>query len=845
MDTLLHQFTMVGGLLVLFGLVNSHYPSIIFPKEIATWNDSCIKIPCEVKSYQSQYTYVWFQNPEYNKLLGEFEGRVAYNSSIGGTVDTSFKNRVESLDLQRCSILIKNLQHEDAGLYQVRLWPKDENNKKEKWLSPQHLNLTVADYGPSFKIDPAALRTREGQQVTLICSLNYNCPDNGLQLSWTGNMKNKQESSNTVDLEKTNTLSFTASWEDHNETFRCLLSRNSMEQETRSMVLNVEYAPKGVQISPNNSTFTIVKGEELTLQCLVKSSNPSIGTFTWYETSNWKVKEVQKQNQNYTVTKSGKYQCEAENNIGKVMSTEVTVQVQYAPESVKISIESGEITEGKSVRLKCTASASPPVSSYRWYKNGVTVDGQTHQLYYRTLTEYDSGSYECEAQNHLGSKRSSPLELNVKYGPKYPEILLDPEGNTFIEGKEVTVHCTVNRSNPSVSNIKWYQNDKLLSSSSSWSLSLKLTPEQSGNYKCQAENEVGSAVSNVVSIKVRYPPKEVRVEVVGRAPVEEGQELTVKCTASESEPRVKDHQWYKNEKLFKTDSNIITFKNIKWTDSGDYSCEAKHDIGNVKSQVMKINVLYAPRNISISIVPSESVTEYSLVKMTCNMKSNPKPEYFSWYKNNAELEVYDQTLSLANIKLDGEGKYQCSVTNNVGKGQSDTVYIRVLYSTYSIIKYVAGGVGLFLLLLVIIILSIRFKIWTKFKRPATDDVSDSSFFVLKKSHSDSPEGAERQCPSVCMAGDLMDYASIQPASPDEGNYQVPRKLVKCQEAGDIYSTVKKPRHASVPNEYENVQSSVNPDESKEELHYSTITNLAKKDTVRHVVLGVEYAMLRH
>ncbi|XP_063292167.1 B-cell receptor CD22 [Pelobates fuscus] len=839
MDTFLEQSLMVAGtLFLIFGFLNSNaqhlnMPTVTFSQQIVAWNDSCVRIDCKIKYTETLKTYVWFQNPMFNETIKEFQGNIVYNSSMENAVNSPFQDRVQYVGKESddCSILIKQLHREDSGIYQLRMWT---NNKK--WMSTNKLNLTVSDSGPTFKIEPQVSKTREFQNVQLTCSVNHYCPENHMNLSWTGHTTSKTQTFTAGDLGMKNILTFKASWTDHNKTVTCLLERPAKEVENRSIQLNIEYAPKGVQISPNNSKITIKRGDKLILNCMVESSNPSVHAFKWYNMNTQKANK-----QSYQVVDPGKYKCEAENTIGKKESNTVEVQVQYPPELVEIKILTGIIKEDENVILECSAKADPPITKHKWYRNRILVSNQIKTYQFNPINEYDSASYVCEVTNALGSRNSSSKELDVQYPPKYPEVVLDPDGRSFIEGKEVTFTCKVNRSNPYIKTITWYRNGNVISISSP----VRLTPKYSGKYKCGARNEVGHTFSQEIPITVRYPPEEVKVEISNKGQITEGQKVSLTCTASQCEPKVNGFQWYKDGAHYGKINNVITFENIKWTDSGDYFCEAKHDIKNIRSVPIYINVLYAPCNLSLSVNPSALATENSLVELKCNIKANPMPNNYQWHKNDVPISnEYYKTLRLVNIKLEDEGKYHCTATNNVGTGKSDTVIIDVTYSIYTIAKYSSGAAGLFLLLIVLIVLIIRFTIWNKCKRQTSDDISDSSFFVLKKSHNETPEGGVRQCPSIDISEDQINYASIQFASSDEGDYQVPRKNANSQDINAIYSLVKKPRCSTELNEYENVKSSNNPTNSKEELHYSTITNLPKGGSVHQPDPGVEYAMLK-
>ncbi|KAM8927834.1 B-cell receptor CD22-like [Pelodytes ibericus] len=783
-------------------------------------------------SFNRQQRYTWFHNAVYNHSIKEYIGNIVYSSASESTQDPYFAGRVEHLGKieEDCTILITNLQREDSGNYSLRLWSKDS-----KWMSPNTLRLIISDSGPDLIIHQENTRVRELEKVTLVCTVNYLCREQEANLTWTGNVKGKKEEVSRVDMEMKNTLTFTASWKNHNDTLQCLLARPSKETELRSIVLNVEYAPRDVQIFPNNSTITIKKGDKLMLECMVHSSNPPVTMYTWYHDR----KRGDNTAKRFEVSSPGIYRCEATNNVDAAMSAPVKIVVQ-------LSIKTPQyIKEGEKVFLDCRADASPAPKKYTWYKNSVKTSTTTGRYTISQIKESDTGPYECEAQNELGVKKSNPETLDIKYAPKGTVVVINPSRTAYNEGEQVHFSCITNRSNPAVSSISWMRDGRAIHSLGS---PVKLTPKHSGNYTCSAKNAIGPSVS-------QNPPNKVTVEILNSPKnVIEGQNVSLRCSASESEPKVRSFQWYKDGNRYMGPREINRLDSIKSSDSGKYYCEAEHDLKTVTSEPVEIDVQYAPRDLRVSISPSETVVEKTNVELSCDAKSNPrvKNNDYSWYQNNVSLRKYFKTLTLVEINLEEGGEYYCTADNEIGGGKSETVKIHISYSASTIAKYVAWPSGFFLFLFIIAL--IVYFSWKKYQRKTSDDRSGSSFFVLKKgkehganqSLSESSDVGPGQNPSELSTTDQMDYATIQFPASKVKEPQLPRRNVDSQDPDVIYNTVRKPCGKSELHDYENVKSTNrNQEDGKEEIHYSTITNLTKVCSVRQGEPVVEYAMLRH
>ncbi|CAL8375107.1 unnamed protein product [Gadus morhua 'NCC'] len=186
----------------------------------------------------------------------------------------------------------------------------------------------------------------------------------------------------------------------------------------------------------------------------------------------------------------------------------------YAPEPPSVGwTPPGVIKEGSSVSLTCTSEANP-VAKYTWTKvttghpPGHSVQGQ--QLSFNTIQSSDSGQYLCKAENDLGTK-SSPISIDVKYGPKHTFVIPSPPGE-IMEGGSVTLSCSSD-ANPAA-DYTWFRDNQPLPWEPRRPYTLdSVSSKDRGTYHCQAENQYGYLGSNSVFIDVLYAPKTPSVSV--------------------------------------------------------------------------------------------------------------------------------------------------------------------------------------------------------------------------------------------------------------------------------------------------------------------------------------------
>ncbi|CAC5426241.1 unnamed protein product [Mytilus coruscus] len=135
--------------------------------------------------------------------------------------------------------------------------------------------------------------------------------------------------------------------------------------------------------------------------------------------------------ENITISKSGRYRCQAKNIIRSVYSRYITIKVQYAPFDVQLSQNSTSyiVEENKHVLINCSANCRPQCE-YQW-TGQTNWSSSNKQLLIRYVKKADSGSYRCSARNSLGYEYSSYVLVTVHSRPtKVKTIAAKSQGST-------------------------------------------------------------------------------------------------------------------------------------------------------------------------------------------------------------------------------------------------------------------------------------------------------------------------------------------------------------------------------------------------------------------------------
>uniref|UniRef100_A0AAZ3R1U2 Ig-like domain-containing protein n=1 Tax=Oncorhynchus tshawytscha TaxID=74940 RepID=A0AAZ3R1U2_ONCTS len=372
---------------------------------------------------------------------------------------------------------------------------------------------------------------------------------------------------------------------------------------------------------------------------------------------------------------------------------------------ILLEMDPTSVSEGERVTLRCrtqcTVSLNP---TYIWYKNGqsltnpitsynsLILDPVTsyNSLILDPVTSYnslildpvsseDSGNYSCAVE---GLERIlSPEEtLTVRYGPKNTSVSVSPSGE-IVEGSSVTLTCSSD-ANPPVDKYTWYKKNGGGNQSMTGPQHVfnQIQSSDTGEYYCEAQNEMGTDRSRTINMDVKYAPRNTSVSVSPSGEIVEGSSVTL-TSSSDANPPVDKYTWFKkNVTSPKASGQSYSITNIISEDRGEYYCEVENKYGRLISSSVSVDVQYGPKNTSVSVSPSGEIVEGSSVTLTCSSDANPPVDKYTWYqKNVTSPKASGQSYSITNIISEDRGEYYCEAENKYGRLNSSSVSVDVQY----------------------------------------------------------------------------------------------------------------------------------------------------------------------
>ncbi|KAG5278038.1 hypothetical protein AALO_G00094510 [Alosa alosa] len=302
-------------------------------------------------NHNSRFTNITDGNPKY-------KGRMQY-----------FWNKNNRKNKTNCTFKLSKLMMSDNGEYFTRIETEDSI---EKWMSGSKVTLSVKELSVGVP-DPVI----EGSVVKLICN-NICSSIYEPTVIWRKNGQDlpvKQTNNNELILQSVST--------EHEGNYSCALKQHE-DHPSKPVELNVMFPPRvpSVSVSPHSQTL---EGASVTLTCN-SDANPPVENYTWFNRNGSIVSKLDTGKYynigNVSSEHTGDYYCEAKNLYGASNSTDLYLDVHYAPRKLSASLNhSGKIAEDSSVTLTCSSDANPPVENYTWYRRTAAETGGPSNVY--------------------------------------------------------------------------------------------------------------------------------------------------------------------------------------------------------------------------------------------------------------------------------------------------------------------------------------------------------------------------------------------------------------------------------------------------------------------------------
>ncbi|XP_075028897.1 cell adhesion molecule 1 isoform X1 [Calonectris borealis] len=282
--------------------------------------------------------------------------------------------------------------------------------------------------------------------------------------------------------------------------------------------------PRGDGQNLVTEDVTVVEGDVATISCRVKNSddsviqllNPNRQTIYFrdfrplkdsrFQLVNFSNSELRVSLTNVSISDEGRYFCQLYTDPPQEIYTTITVLVP--PRNLVIDIQKEVAVEGEEIELNCTAMASRPATTIRWFKGNKELTGKseveqwsdmytvTSQLVLKVGREDDGVPVICLVDHPAVKDLQTQRYLEVMYKPQVRVSQNYPVQGLTREGEPLELTCAA-FGKPQPTDMRWLRVDDEMPQhvvvSGSNLLISNLNKTDNGTYRCEASNAVGKS----------------------------------------------------------------------------------------------------------------------------------------------------------------------------------------------------------------------------------------------------------------------------------------------------------------------------------------------------------------
>ncbi|XP_076342776.1 cell adhesion molecule Dscam1-like isoform X2 [Tachypleus tridentatus] len=405
----------------------------------------------------------------------------------------------------------------------------------------------------------------------------------------------------------------------------------------------------------------------------------------------------------------GVYQCYVTNKDDSAQAALELVLGETAPVLLE-TFPDQTLNPGRSVSLHCTASGTP-LPQVTWALDGYYVPDNDRVrigdyvsrsgnvvsfVNISNVQVQDGGAYECTAENDVGKIRHS-ARLNVFGNP----LVKNMPAKVVVSGETSYLHCRV--AGYPIDQITWEKDGRQLPFNrrqkvfSNGTIMIKefQKTKDDGIYTCMATNDKRKSASGDVHVKVKVKP--LVLPFVFPENVERGMKLSAVCSVAVGDPPI-NVSWIKDGttllssgdisvKTLAEDAVLLSIENVGLQHSGDYTCLARNEAGDVN--ITRSLVVHVPPSWRIepkdaSVIVGQSVT------LDCQADGYPQPRV-RWEKAEGAAssdyhsittsyhhQIFENgSLVIQDVAKEDESYYLCQATNGIGSEVSGVILLTV------------------------------------------------------------------------------------------------------------------------------------------------------------------------
>uniref|UniRef100_A0A8C1N218 Si:ch211-286b5.6 n=1 Tax=Cyprinus carpio TaxID=7962 RepID=A0A8C1N218_CYPCA len=278
-----------------------------------------------------------------------------------------------------------------------------------------------------------------------------------------------------------------------------------------------------------------------------------------------------------------------------VQQSSVLIPCRYTSPTEQVS--AAEWFFERSPEQKVRVSQDPVFESRGEF---VQPDAGNCSLLLKDVRESDAGIFRFVLSTASG--RNWTNDQGIQLEVTDAELEVKTESDVVMEGDWILLVCGSCIPSMTVPTYIWRKDGHLHKQNQGDNILVLESVElqDGGRYSCTISgHERLKSTSAEVTVRPGYPPKNISVSISPSGEIVEGDSVTLSCN-SDAKPAA-EINWFKEGKPVES-GRIYSISNICSCHSGEYKCRSRNKHGEIESDAVKLNVMYAAEKSSSSVV---------------------------------------------------------------------------------------------------------------------------------------------------------------------------------------------------------------------------------------------------
>lgn len=367
-----------------------------------------------------------------------------------------------------------------------------------------------------------------------------------------------------------------------------------------------------------------------------------------------------------TLDKADSYQVKVTNENGATYSNIAKILLITPPAIYKQPVSVIK-KSGEDVSLSVEANSNNGNLTYQWYKDNTPITGVNSSVFQFKMATNKVGEYRVKVANEAGDVQSNTISVSLFNDL---QIKTHPVSSAKKSGESVSLSVVATSSNRNLV-YQWYKGSSAISGATGDTYRFTMSSDKAGDYYVKVSHTDGFVISSHATVTllavptITTQPISVNESVMGLVT------LNVVATGSGN----LSYQWYKGTTAISGATSSTLSFNLKSDQVGDYKVKVLNSVGEVFSNVAKVNLIARP---TVTTNPTSALKKVGDSVTLSVVASGSGVLEYQWMRGNTNVVGATTSTYTFTMSTDKTGEYSVRVKNIAGEVVSAAATVALL-----------------------------------------------------------------------------------------------------------------------------------------------------------------------